>query len=188
MEEGLLQVASSGFNRPLTNDFRDDVATHLRGGILQVALENQKPIAFAMSQYHDSIDTAYIAGVVKVPTAPRGIIQEMVGKFIEEYNPKILVTRTQNDRVMDIMCNFCSTVVPLDRSVTPTEIKLLTNLNLLTPTTNVDLLIARGHYGSQMIFGCPRRRSYNSKVINFSNQLNYEDGDAALLIGYRKNI
>lgn len=188
LENELCQVASLGFNRPLNTDFRADIARHIRGGFLQVALENKKPIAFAMSQYHEDIKTAYLAGLVKVPSAPRGVVREMVGEFIKQYHPSVLVTRTQNDRVMDIICHFCPAVVPLDRSVTPIELKLLASLDLLGPNTDLGLLITRGHYGGQMILDYPRRRSRDKKVTKFSDQLNYEAGDAALLIGYRQNI
>lgn len=185
LEEDLYQVASKGFNRPLTDDFRADVASHIRGGFLQVALENQKAVAFAVSQFHEDTKTAYIAGIVKNPNAPRSIVEKMLGNFIEQYNPSILITRTQNDRVMDIICHFCPIVVPIDRSVTADELKLLSDFNLLSSNTNQELLITRGHYGGQMIFDSIRRRSLDEKVVNFSNQLNYQEGDAALLIGYR---
>ena len=186
LERELLEVALEGFNRPATKSFRDDVASHIRSGFLQVALSDQKPVAFAVSQLYPEKGAAYLAGLVKKPSAPSALVEGMVGQFIDQFDPTILITRTQNDRVMEIMCRFCPRVVPLDRLATPEEVELLTELGLMGEMTNPDLLITRGHYGSQMILDSQRRRSFNKRVTNFSDRLNYQAGDAALLIGYRK--
>lgn len=186
MEDELLAVAMEGFNQPLSESFKADVATHIRSGFLQVALSNQRAVAFAVSKLYPEISAAYLAGLVKRPSAPSGLVERLLEQFIGEFDPSILITRTQNDRVMEIMCHFCQTVIPLDRVANSAELKLLIKIGLMSATTDQELLITRDHYGAQMILNSPRRRSLDKRITNFSDQLNYKAGDAALLVGYRK--
>lgn len=131
-------------------------------------------------------DSVYLAGLVKTTRAPSGIIERIVQEFLDKNNPTNVITRTQNDRVAEIMVKVCEKVVPLDRMVEEKDRELLRNIELFTPITDPSTLIVKGHYGRPMIGSIERKRSANPRVTFVTDKLNYEAGDALLLIGYRR--
>lgn len=170
----------------MDSNFSTDVNNHIRCGPLRVAFLNDQPVAFIAFQSFPEFNTLYLAGMVKKQSAPSGLVEVMVKDFVQTTDPSVLVTRTQNDRVMEIMTHLCDITVPIDRLANQTDLNLLTRLNLLTPTTDPNTLVVRGCYGSQMIVDLPRKRVCDKKITIFSDLLDYQSGDAALLIGYRK--
>ncbi len=170
----------------MDSNFSIDVNNHIRCGPLRVAYLNDQPVAFIAFQSFPKLNALYLAGMVKKQSAPSGLVELIVRDFVKTTNPSILVTRTQNDRVMEIMTHLCDITVPIDRLANQTDLNLLSRLDLLTPDTDPNTLIIHGCYGSQMIHNLPRRRVYDKKITVFSDLLDYQSGDASLLIGYRK--
>lgn len=167
-------------------NFNKDVNNHIRCGPLRVAFLNDQPIAFIAFQSFPELKAVYLAGMVKKRSAPSGLVETIVKDFIQTIHPSVVATRTQNDRVMEIMIHLCDITIPFDRLANQTDLNLLSKLNLLTPNTDLNTLIVRGCYGNQMILDLPRRRVCEEKITTFSDLLDYQSGDAALLIGYRK--
>ncbi len=185
LEPGLGDVAAQAFNRPLDSNFSADVNHHIRSGPLRMAFQNGEPVAFVAAQVFPELNAIYLAGMVKKPTAPSGLVETIVKDFVQTSNPSILITRTQNDRVMEIMNHLCDCTVPLDRPANQSDLNILNQLCLLKQDIDLNNLIIHGCYGNQMIHNLPQRRINNPKITAFSDSLDYRSGDAVLLIGYR---
>ncbi|MBI2032191.1 MAG: hypothetical protein HYT09_00945 [Candidatus Levybacteria bacterium] len=187
LEPELADVAARGFRRMPTPEFRQDVANHIRGGDLYITQQNGEASGFAMLKKFPSEGVIYIAGVVKKPTAPSGIVEAVVKHHLDETELGIVTVRTQNDRVLEILTKTCDSVVALDRKSTPEEVDLLLKLGLVKADSDldVDYLIHRGYYGFPMIADGIRRRSGDVRISDFTEKLRYFDGDAAYGIGYR---
>lgn len=150
-----------------------------------MAFQNGEPVAFVAAQLFPELNAIYLAGMVKKPIAPSGLVETIVKDFVQTSNPSILITRTQNDRVMEIMTHLCDCTVPLDRPADQSDYDILHRLCLLDQDLSPPNLIIRGCYGNQMIHDLPQRRINNPQITAFSDSLNYHSGDAVLLIGYR---
>lgn len=187
LEPQLISAACVGFRRPETPEFAQDVSDHIRGGDLYIVKQEGVATGFAMMEQFPAEGVIYIAGVVKKPSAPSRIIEKIVEVHMEKTKFNTLTVRTQNDRVLEILANICKTVVALDRDARLDEADLLAKLGLIKPDSDMDLehLIHKGYYGSPMIAGENRRRSSNSRVVNLTDRLDYNQGDAALGIGYK---
>lgn len=188
LEDELTDAAVAGFARSKSPEFKADVAAHLRGGDLLVIDVQGGAVGFALMQLFAKQETAYIAGVVKSTQAPSGIIESVVSRYVQESGlPKVAV-RTQNDRVAEIMTAVCGQVVAMDRDATERECELLTDMELIRPGQQVDCksLLVKGYYGSPMIGSGIRRRSEQSRVRQLTDRLDYDQGDALLLLGYRR--
>jgi len=186
LEPELFRTACEGFCMEPTEGFQIDVARHIRGGHLYVVTTNNCIEGFAMIQRFPDYDSVYLAGLVKTTRAPSGIIERIVQEFLDKNNPTNVITRTQNDRVAEIMVKVCEEVVPLDRMAEEKDIELLQNIGLFTPITDPSTLIVKNYYGRPMIGSTERKRSVNSRVIAVTDQLDYRAGDALLLVGYRR--
>lgn len=186
LESELFRVACEGFHQEPTDEFRIDVANHIRGGQLYVVNHNGRVEGFAMIQRFPKLHTVYLAGLVKTKRAPKEIIGKIVKEFIDREKPDKVVTRTQNDRVVEIMTEVCQTVVPLDRPPTNEELVLIRYMGLYSSALDPSTLIVRDHYGRPMILSGERKRSTNRRVTAVTEKLNYEAGDALLLVGYRR--
>lgn len=180
------QVAAAAFNRPLTPAFSEDVLYHLQSGLVQVFVKNGQPLAFTVIQPHPDINVIYLAALAKSPGGPSGIVQTMVGHFLNRTPVSAIAVRTQNDRVYEMLCRFCFQVVPLDRPPRIPDLEILHHLGLINSNVDPATLIAIGHYGSPLIQNLPRRRSQDQRITLYSDQLNYQSGDAAVLLGYRQ--
>lgn len=183
----LVEVAARGFQRPVNKEFRDDVFEHLRGGDLLVAVSEGVAKGFAIRRQIPEIRAVYLAGAVKLPNFSSKIIEYITQKYIDEHKPEVVITRTQNDRVVEGMMSLCDEVIPIDRIASPQEINILKGASLLPESLKFDpkYLIINGFYGGQMVSG-ERRRCNNPKIVALTDRLNYEQGDAVLLIGYRR--
>lgn len=122
-----------------------------------------------------------LAGAVKKPKAPKYLIREVTKKLLEELNPSYVVTRTQNDKVVDMLVNLCDLVVPLDRPPTLDEFGAIMIAGIGEFSDYYKLIIPK-YYGSPMIAG-PRPRSKSRRVREFMDEINYANGDARVLIG-----
>jgi hypothetical protein len=188
LEPQLIESAALGFKRPLTEEFAQDVKNHIRGGDLFIVEQEGAVSGFAMLERFPDKGVIYIAGIVKKPTAPSRIIEKVVEYYLKETGFETVTVRTQNDRVLEILVNTCSSVVSIDRLANLAEVDLLTNLGLINPKSDLDIdyLIHRGYYGSPMIQDGIRRRTGNIKVKALTDRLDYFRGDAVYGIGYRK--
>lgn len=186
LEPQLIEVASSGFGRALTPEFSGDVKNHIRGGDLYVVQQEGEATGFAMLENFPIEGVIYIAGVVKTPSAPARVIEEIIKYHIAQTDFPTLTVRSQNDRVFEILANTCNAVVALDRTAQPDELDLLVRLGLVKADSDldVDYLIHRGYYGSPLIENGIRRRSASLKVRGLTERLRYLEGDAAYGIGY----
>lgn len=126
-------------------------------------------------------------GAVKSPEAPSAIVEEITRRYLEEKGARVVVTRTQNDRVVEIVANLCHEVVALDRLAQQTELDLLARMDVLPKDKEFDpvTLVIRKSYGTRLIQSGPRRRSSVVKVVALTDLLDYEEGDAVVLVGYR---
>jgi hypothetical protein len=182
----LVAVAAAGFARPITPEFDIDVRNHLADGHLMVVTEANRSIAFAVRKSYPEFDAVYLAGSVKIPSSCSGIVETVTAKYVQESGLGTVVTRTQNDRVIEMMQSICKLVIPLDRSAYRQDREKLKELGLLTSNVDPETLIVRGHYGGPMILTNGRRRSEDPEVRRLTDQLDYEAGDAQLLVGYRR--
>lgn len=128
-----------------------------------------------------------MAGAVKSPETPLAIVEEITRRYLEEKGARVVVARTQNDRVVEILANLCREVVALDRSARQTELDLLSRMDVLPKDKEFDpvSLVVRKSYDTRLIQNGPRRRSSVAKVVALTELLDYEEGDAVLLVGYR---
>jgi hypothetical protein len=186
LEKELFESACVGFNRPQTEAFREDVASHLREGTLYVAMNEGVAVGFAVMK--DIEKMTYIAGIVKKPEAPSGIVERIVENHIQTHRCEVVTVRTQNDRVVDIVKHLCSEVVPISREAANCDLSNLQKMGLLSSKVTSDLVV-HGHYGtSPMIGGGERRRSRDPAVVATTNRIDYDHGDALLLVGYVDDV
>lgn len=189
LEPGLIQVAGIGFKRLDDPEFAKSTSHHIRDGHLSVAIRDNRVLAFASNRILPDIDGVYISGVVKTGDSPSGLVEAMLKGFVGQIDPERVITRTQNDRVLEIMVGLCDTVIPIHRQATSAEIDLLEQVEpigeryALTP----DFLIERG-YGQALIRSQSRRRSSNPLVRRATDRLKYDEGDCLMLLGYRKKV
>ncbi len=187
LEAQLIESACLAFRRQATPEFKIDVANHLRDGKLYIAVNQGAVVGFTVMKDFPAIDGTYISGIVKSPGGPTGIIENVVNDHVRKF--KIVAVRTQNDRVVEIMSDICSEVVPLHREASLREMGILGVMGLERASTGllvVDDLIAKQHYGGRPMIGSgERRRSSNPLVRQTTDRLKYEEGDALLLVGYR---
>jgi hypothetical protein len=189
LELPLARVAASAFRRPLSKAFREDVASHIRGGDLLISLGNDGfPEGFSIFQSFPELDAAYLAGVVKKPTAPSRVMEKIVNYYMRTRDISAITVRTQNDRVAQIISNACGVVFALDGPAHPREVDLLNKMGLVPTNLPFDdmYLIVKGYYGEPMIMGEERRRLPIPRIEEISKRLDYQAGDAMLLVGYRK--
>lgn len=187
LEGQLFESACKGFRREASVEFRKDVASHLRGGTLYVVIFEGRAEGFAVMQDFREIGATYIAGIVKNGKAPSGVIDKIVRRHASLF--ETVVVRTQNDRVVEIMRGISEEVIPMHRNAEPGELEILKTMGLdkSSDGTGVGLnMIARRHYGgSPMIGDGSRPRSKDLSIRNLTDRLDYEKGDALLLIGYK---
>jgi hypothetical protein len=183
LDEALLRVACAGFRREKTAEFAQDVASHVRDGYLYVVEEEGIIRGFAVMKDFPALAATYISGIVKEPGILSGIIEEIVYQHVQNFG--IVAVRTQNDRVVEIMSDICAVVFPTDVEPGQKELDILAAMGLLG--LNVDQnLVAHGHYGGKPMIEGKRRRSKIKKITDITDRLDYEHGDAQLLVGYRK--
>ena len=185
LEKQLIESAAEGFVRPLDDDFRLDVATHLREGILYVVIANGEACGFGVFKDFQHLDATYISGIVKSPRAPSGVVEVITAQHV--HNKGVVVVRTQNDRVVEIIQDVCELVVPVHREPSNMEFDVLEAMGLLDKGNVGKNMVAVEHYGgAPMIQGVPRRRSNVEVVSRTTDRLKYYQGDALLLVGYRQ--
>lgn len=186
LEPQLFEAAATGFNRPLTPEFEADVAAHLRGGNLYTIEEESGDTGFAVLEDFPQLGALYVAGIVKKPTAPSRIVEEIVRYHLAKTGFSVAAVRTQNDRVLEIMANISSQLVAVDQNAQDREVDLLLKMGLFNPSSDIDYahLIHRGYYGGPMIGSGTRRRSRNPRITSYTDRLDYFAGDAAYGVGY----
>ncbi len=191
LEPGLIQVAGMGFKRLNDPEFVISTSKHIRDGHLSVALRDDRVVAFASNRILPDIDGVYISGVVKTGDSPSGLVEAMLKDFVGQIDPGRVITRTQNDRVLEIMIGLCDTVVPIHREATPQEIDLVVQVQPLdedqSPGLKPDLMLESG-YGAALIRSGHRQRSSNPLVRRATDRLKYDEGDCLILLGYRKKV
>lgn len=187
LEPGLIKVAGMGFQRLNDPNFIESTSHHIRDGHLSIALQGDQVAAFASNRIMPLIDTVYISGVVKTKDSPSGLVGFMLEHFIRQRNPKRVITRTQNDRVLEIMLDLCNTVVPIHREANDEELDLIRQAQILDECQelNSNFFIKRG-YGEALIGSGIRNRSSNTLVRSATDRLKYDEGDCLILLGYRK--
>jgi len=150
--------------------------------------QNRRLQAFRIIQNFPDYQTIYLAGAAKLPLAMPHLIRKITQRILTRINPVFVVTRTQNDFVLDAMEFYCSgRVTPVDQPPNQQILNLIRNIGLFHPRLNPDNLIIPGYYGDQpMIRGGPRPRSKNDRVRSLTNQLDYDHGDALLIVGQRR--
>lgn len=130
-----------------------------------------------------------MAGAAKKPSAPYHLIQKLTSLIIDENQPRFVITRTQNDYVVDYMRRLNSGgIIPLDYPVMPKHLTLIDNIGFSHPNLNPESLVIPNHYGGKpMIDNGPRPRSKDIQIRRFMNEINYSSGDARILIGLRED-
>ena len=182
LEDQLFSAACVGFKRMPTVDFRADVALHVRDGVLYVILKNETAVGFAVMKDFPEVNGTYISGVVKGEGTPSGIVERIVAQHVKKFG--VVAVRTQNDRVVEIMKNVCCEVVPVDREAGVGEMEVLRHMGLVSDKVRENMIVM-GHYGDAPMIGVgERRRSNNELVRKATDRLNYQQGDALLLMGY----
>lgn len=183
----LTKAAAIGFRRPLTPEYAETVLEHMRGGDLYIVVQQGVALGFANRRFYPELEAVYLVGAVKSPEAPSAIMEEITRRYLEEKGAKVVVTRTQNDRVVEIVANLCREVVALDRPAEQAELDLLAIMDVLPKDKEFDpvSLVIRKSYGTRLIQDGPRRRSSVAKVVALTELLDYEEGDAVMLVGYR---
>ncbi len=181
----LVEAAAAGFCRPVTKEFAEDVFQHIKSGDLFIIMSSTQALGLAIRSYHPEVKAVFLAGATKSPYAPTGIVEELSRRYINEKGAQIVATRTQNDRVVEVMVSLCNEVVPVHRKVSVDDLNTLNKLGQITSTLDMKRLVIDGCYGGSMIGSGERRRSIKPEVRRTTNILDYERGDALLLIGYR---
>ena len=115
IETGLLQVAAQGFHREITQAFKSEVLAVARSGILFLIVQNNDIVGFASLKYFLPLLAVYVHGVVKCPSAPSKVLEEVIRRYVEDQQCQVLVATTQNDRVVEIFTSLCQEVVAGDR-------------------------------------------------------------------------
>ncbi len=178
----MFAAACEGFRRVPTEDFRKDVAEHVRDGVLYVIIKDSKAVGFAVFKDYPELKTTYISGIVKGSGTPSGIVEKIVARHVSNF--ETAVVRTQNDRVVEIMKGVCREVIPIRREADEKDLDILKQTKLFSPKMSSDLVV-HGHYsGSPMIGEGERRRSQDEEVRKTTDRLDYEKGDALILIGF----
>ena len=185
LEPQLAKVASLGFQRPLNQEFTADVAEHIRDGNLLIISTNDHVTGFASNRAMPELDAVYISGIVKSSEAPSGIVERVLQNYMKYRGPRRIITRTQNDRVVDIVVSLCNETVPVDRGVTSEELDMIKRTKLLSGHEDLspDLIIRGGYGGSLIQSGIPLRSS-NPIVRRATDKLDYFNGDYLVLLGY----
>lgn len=185
LDAELYEVACAGFRREKSAGFEEDVGLHVRGGDpLYVAEVNGRVEGFAVFVDYLQLNAVYISGLVKSPNAPPGVIDAIVRYHVARCGRDRVVVRTQNDRVAEIMIGCCAPVVPLDERPGESEVELVRRMGLVTRDFDRGSMVVRGHYGQPMIGDGSRQRSSYPRVTKATDKLDYEAGDALLLVGY----
>ncbi len=193
VENQCLMVAALGFGQDAANDaFRQDVLAHLRQGELYVAFDSEGAVAFRLIQ-QPRPDTLYLAGAVKISRGPKHLVREITATILEERQPKYVVTRTQNDQVVDMMMEYGhGLVVPINSLINEEVMTILSDCGLLSERVDLQNLVVRGHYGRSMIGRNERPASHNSSVYRRMRELipdeAYYQGDAVLLVAGRNEM
>ena len=187
LEGQLYEAACDAFCRQPTQAFEQDVKAHLRDGSLYVVIQGGKGVGFAVMKDFSEIRATYISGIIKKRTIASGVIEKIVERHVSGFG--IVVVRTQNDRVVEIMRDTCRKVVPLHREAGEPERRILEYMRL-DRSNNGEIvgpdMVARKHYGGESMIGDGiRRRSRIFEVKELTDRLAYQEGDALLLVGYK---
>jgi len=112
----------------------------------------------------------------------------MTEKILASFDPIYVLTRTQNDYVIDYMKTLCPCgVVPLDFPSNRGFLELIKKTGLFHEDLDPQTLVIPGYYGGgPMIVNAPRPRSKTPQVRRFMDEINYEQGDARVIIGLRR--
>ena len=184
-----MATACLAFHRESTDDFRQDVINHIYSGNLYLALEEEIGIAaFRVIQSFPQESAIVLEGAAKHPLAQKYLIRLMTDKILASFDPIYVLTRTQNDYVVDYMKALCLRgVVPLDFPSNRGFLKLIKKTGLFHEDLDSQTLVIPGCYGGEpMIVNAPRPRSKTPQVRQFMDEINYEQGDARVIIGLRR--
>lgn len=187
--EESIKVAAEGFSQnPNDEGFRGDVARHvLKAPELYLAFLNNKCISFAAIEHFEveGISVLYLGGVmVRETYQARGLMRNLIAFEIDESKPQVLVARTQNPCVFDLMRKFCdeSNLYPYGgpprlgcRTVSKFMISKMGNIDL-------DTLIGNGTYG-RCLYGDGVPQSKHSESNRFFERIDADKGDSILLVG-----
>jgi len=189
LTEELFEVACQAFRRKAVPAFYQDVQEHLRCGKLFFTVDQRdgKISAFRIIKHFIEQQALILSGAAKRPSAPRYLVRMLTEKIIEQRNPFYIVTRTQNDYVVDYMRQLSGRgLIPLDYPVKSCHLRLLEEVGLSHPDLNENELIIPGFYGGQSMIGDGSRpRSSNLQTQEFMDKLDYLSGDARIIIGLR---
>ena len=184
LDEQMFEAACEGFKREATVEFRKDVAVHVRDGTLYVIMGGGRAMGFAVMKDFPEAGGTYISGIVKGGGTPSGIVERIVAEHARKFS--VVAVRTQNDRVVEIIKDICDEVVPIDREAGEREFEILRQMELFSDRVQPNLVIKQHFGGRPMIGDGERRRSRDGRVRQATERLDYQNGDAMLLIGYRK--
>ena len=190
--EEAISTACAGFHRQASPNFRQDVLAHLYGSntTLYLAVDSRDSmIAFRAIQKFPEERAVVLAGAVKHPEGPKHLVRIMTQRILHHSDYRYVLTRTQNDHVTDMMRQLCpGGVVPFSQPVEDKYLELIQKTGLNHPNLDPATLHIPGYYGGQpMIARGPRPRSRDRQVREFMDQIDYQAGDAYLLIGLRNS-
>jgi len=190
--EQTIEVAADGFGQSLEGEsFCEDVRSHILGSPeLYLVYLGKSCIAFAAIENlkAEGIPVLYLSGlVVKADYQGNGLMKKLITYEVKESKPEILVARTQNPCILDLMKGFCKKDVLYPYSGIPQGkcrfvADFLSSRFLKMKNFNPGALIDIGTYG-RCLYGNGMPKSYYQESNNFFERINSERGDSILFIG-----
>lgn len=189
MVEQTIEVAAEGFGQnPLDIAFRQDITNHvLEAAELYLVYAGKECIAFgAIENFKvEEISVLYLGGLmVKRAFQGNGLMGDLVSLEIETSRPGVLIARTQNPCILDLMRGFCreDKLYPLAGSPEGYCRVVVDFLSATKGGFDTGTLIGIGTYGRCLYGdGVPKSRHRDSNL--FTERINPERGDSILFVG-----
>jgi len=187
--EQTIKVAAEGFRQdPKDEVFRQDVADHvLNTPELYLVYTGKECIAFAAIEHFEArgIPVLYLGGLmVKRDFQGNGLMKDLISLEIGLSKPRVLVARTQNPCILDLMKSFCEkekiypfTGFPKGDCQTVSEF-----LNINRGGFDSKTLIGLGTYG-RCLYGDGVPKSNHPQSNLFMERIDPQMGDSILFIG-----
>ncbi len=187
--EQTIKVAAEGFGQnPLNEVFRQDVTNHVLGAAeLYLVYAGRECVAFGAIENSkiEGIPVLYLGGlIVKRTFQGNGLMKDLISLEIALSRPRILIARTQNPCILDLIKGFCceDKFYPLAGSPEGDCRVVVDFLSASKGGFDSENLIGTGTYGRCLYGdGVPKSRRQDSNL--FMERINPERGDSVLFIG-----
>lgn len=163
-QEEMVRLAASGFGVEVTDDFRQDVLSTMRGHEVRTIIIESELAGF-LSYNHNVLDgnpqemAVYLKGIVVGSQFHRsGVLAEGLRTLVNEEQPRYLALATQSPRVYETLARTVGEPYPrVDGSVVPEDVEAIGVK--IADFEGMQYPMNRGLYGSSLYETVPKSRS-----------------------------